>query len=130
MVLQSRAWVAGPRNGFPVVKFLDLLEWAQSLRLASDSQLAEFGREVLDLIDLEPVALRFTELTEDLEKTFETKFDAKPEEEAWRWSEHIREVSAELDEMKEAKRHAYLVKLDRAEKVCRAGAASGLEYDL
>lgn len=113
------------------MKPLDLAEWAQSLRTASDSQIADFAVEVLELIDLEPEAMRFRALVEELEKATDHKIDPKdPDEISWRWGEYVEALVSKIDDHKEAAKLAYENRRDRAKKINRAEMSPKQEYDL
>lgn len=110
---------------------LDLSEWAQSLRTASDSQVADFAGEVLDLIDLEPEAMRFRALVEALEKATDEKIEPRdPDDIPWRWGEKIEALVKASEDQKEAAKLAYENRLERAGKINRAEMSPKLEYDL
>lgn len=113
------------------MKPLDLAEWAQSLRTAPDNQLAEFAREVLDLIDLEPEALRFRALVEELEKATSEKVEPKdPDDIAWRWGEKVEALVKAGEETREAAKLVYITRLEAAQKINRAELSPKQEYDL
>lgn len=125
LTIKSRSF-----DAVPVLKPLDLSEWAQGLLTGPDRMASDMAREILDLIDLEPVAERYTELVERLEKIADKKFYTNPEDEAWRWAEYVEAGFAELDEFKEAKESDRVALLDRAEKICKAEMTVEQEYDL
>jgi len=102
------------------MKFFDLAEWAQSLRVASDSQLADFGGEILDLLDCEPLAEHYSDLLRDLEKSTDKTF---PTNEPWRWSEYVEALVSEKEQQLEKLR-------ERALKVNAVEIPPALEYDL
>lgn len=103
------------------MKPLDLSEWAQALRVVSEDSLAQFGLEVLELIDRD-VSEQYWELIERLEKVTGTKLN--PEGEWWRLVEKIEDTYGASKERKEAK-------AERAKKICAAKMLpKPLEYDL
>lgn len=107
-----------------VMRPFDLAEWAQSLRMASDSQIADFGREVLDLIDLEPLADRYTELIELLERATEKTFDLpNPDRLPECWGGYVESLVKEKDERRDKMR-------ERALRINAAEIPPPLEYDL
>jgi len=102
----------------------DLTEWAQSLRLASDSQLAEFGAEVLDLIDREPMADLYLELIESLEKATSKKFEPpNPDRLPECWGEYVEALVSAKETRLEKMR-------ERALRINAAEIPPFLEYDL
>lgn len=107
-----------------VMRPLDLTEWAQSLRRASDSQIADFGLEILDLIDREPLADRYTELIELLERATEKTFDPpNPDRLPECWGGYVESLVKEKDERRDKLR-------ERALRVNAANLPPALEYDL
>lgn len=82
------------------MKPLDLTEWSQSLRTASDHTLSEFGNEVLELIENEPFNEECREIRETLEqyakREFKTSFS-----EHWRLTKFFTDRCDELAENNE-----------------------------
>lgn len=98
----------------------NLEEFAQSLRLASDSQLADFDGQILDLLDCEELAQHYSDLLADLEEKAEKKY---PTNEPWRWAEFVEALLSEKDQRRDKLR-------ERALRVNAANLPPALEYDL